>query len=187
MDLTHIQPTITDLYEKQAWFSKDPAELASDRPARGVQEVIDFWTPRVERALYEYSVAQAAFSVAESQVEAATEDNYEIWQEASGRAFLLCIRLQQKLHQYRETRGKFWWELAYVCHYEEIMRDLSFQQLEEAKAWLRPLMPAAITAANKERIYKSLRRKIYRALLQGRRKLPRRLIRGLPLVTVGIC
>ena len=183
----YVQPTITDLYEKQAWFSTEPRDLAADVPKRSIQEVIDFWTPRVERLLYEYSVISAALSVAEGQVHVADhEDKYETWLEAGERAYLLSRRQQHKLRDFMETRGKFWWELAYACHYEETMRDLSYQQLKEAKAWLRPLMPTTISPKSRSHIYKSIRNKIYRILLAGGAKAPRRLMRGLPLIQVGV-
>lgn len=189
MDTTemYIQPTITDLYEKQAWFSTEPRDLAADVPKRSVKEVIDFWTPRVERILYEYSFLQVAHSVATRQAEQADEaDLYDAWLEAGERAYLLRRRQDVKLAEFRETRGKFWWELAYVCHYEETMRDLSYQQLKDAKSWLRPLMPAAISPKSRSHIYKSIRNKIYRILLAGGAKAPRRLMRGLPLIQVGV-
>ena len=189
MDTTdmYIQPTITDLYEKQAWFSTEPADLAADVPKRSAQEVIDFWTPRLERILYEYSFLQVAHSVATCQAEQADEaDLYDAWLEAGERAYLLRRRQDLRLEEFRETRGKFWWELAYVCHYEGTMRDLSYQQLQKAKTWLRPLMPRGISPKRRSQIYKSIRSKIYRILLAGRAKAPRRLIRGLPLIQVGI-
>jgi hypothetical protein len=189
MDTTdmYIHPTITDLYEKQAWFSTEPRDLAADIPQRSVQGVIDYWTPRVERILYEYSFLQAAHSVATRQAQQADDnDHYDIWLEAGERAYLLRRRQDARLEEFRETRGKFWWELAYVCHYESVMNKLSYQQLQKAKTWLRPLMPAAISPRARSQIYKSLRRKIYRTLLAGSQKAPRRLIRGLPLVEIGI-
>ena len=173
----YIYPTQADLDKKMDVFSVNLKVLAADKPKRGFQQVVDFWTASLTKLLRGYSYFRAAGEAAWKQWEGSRD------QDALARASELNIRAMQKANLFWEKRAKFWWELAYVCHYEEIMNEVSFEQLEEVKAWLAPQMPPV---ANKERIYSSLRRKIYRTLIQGRPLSPRRLIRGLPLIKVGV-
>ncbi len=190
----NFNPSISDIAYRRAYFSKDPADLVLDKPKRTVQDCLDFFSDRMLRALFQFNAASAARQAAEAafnaqpwevawdEMSAETQDHLNNLAIASQRARAKEEAAEEK---FMGIRARFFDEIAYALHYDEVMKKLARDLAGMAAPALRHL-PKQLPLNDLLRIASALGRKARQIKEAGLKASPRRLLRGLPLVVVGV-
>jgi hypothetical protein len=187
----NMVPSISDIARRRAYFSKDPKDLMLDVPRRPVQECLDYYSEKMLLALFQFNAASTARICAEwawAKLNAEYEGHLEdLPVDALAELAIEAQRRRAKEEAAEERflaiRGRFFDEISYALHFNEVMMRLAKDLAGDAAPALRTL-PERLTWRDWLRIAAALGRKARVIKEAGRAASRRRLLRGLPLVEV---
>ncbi len=190
----NIVPSISDIAQRRAWYSKDPSDLILDVPRWSTQECIDRYSEKMLGVLFQFNAASAARHAAEAAFNAQPwevawdEMSVETQAELNGLAIqsqYMRAKEEAAKEKFLQIRARFFDDLSYALHFDEIIKKFARSMAGDAAPALRSL-PKRLTWRDWLRIAAALDRKVQAIKEAGLKASRRRLLRGLPLVVVGV-
>jgi hypothetical protein len=190
-------PPADEIAERREWFTTELDALLADPPRRTADQVIQHWLPLVRDAYARWVITSAAdFAADRALREMVSYVELRPWEEVPEADQLAVQELaalaqarrdeeQETNESYMVLRNRFSWELAYSIHHKEMLDEMAANLARQAAPALAAL-PASVGWRQRLRVAAALGRKVSAILDQQKPASPRRLLRGLPLVVVGV-